>query len=1013
MNRKLVLVLAVLVAVSAVIYAADKSDNRSQDTKTQIVKIETDSRPARVGDLVTFVGSCEHKDHKVRVDVTGVDTGEASGTGSATVKARARKRGFLIAKSTCLDGDGFMSRKVKVVGKGYTEVVRLLTEDTSCVSIEASPEGPVCINESVTFTGSCACAGHTVTVNVTGVASGSASATDSVSVTVTPTEGGDLYGVATCSECDDSANVTVEVVEVTRIDVGPANSEDKTEGYVANDYYNESDLHEPPQKTLSAIATLYKDILLDEMIWSPTGAVESYVAPEHAKSATFYYKPHVSTLIRFGADCSSKSVTIYVEGVNLKTSVEEAEEDNKTYNIFLNEDFEQKLNPVGDPPCYDVDHSDNSFSRDKGSELGTITFESQTHGDDQAQVKFTSGGGIKLYNNGTLVSFDIWMFVTSVGTLRVEGTSKGETTLTATLKTQDNYECSDTIKIKVVRLNVDLVTITPKGGKDENEICTTDVGVWHNLDDDNGNKIQDYKEVNPSPAQNDDDLFAIRIDKPNATADEVQNDAVLVSHSGRMRLYETTDKSQLAANSYKIADLPKTLYIEGTKPSYALLRHYVRVSMILDSNVSCEDEVKFTVFRLRLTKCPQGWVPVAKSTTQRGNTVDFTATLDPSVKADYIAFDLDSSNEPGICLNSPAIGALSPDLKFEQALNSSLDYVTDTHAVKNDASTAKVMVSCFDYGAWGSITAKAAIGRFGVFYDNLRAIIVEKDNDIKEHAAIPLDENNPRNYIPDWQGWDKDAHGSAGDHDNDEDPKHQARNGDGLSRYEEWRGVFVQGSHSRTDIGKKDLFVFDEDGLCRSSYFEAASDLVVHYIRATEMSGVGGGPANRRLNFNRKTFRVGGLHQYALHVVDSGRGTPDRMGFWGWSHGLGPRWADPAVEIFGDRLREDARDIVIDGGANPDSIMGKLRLRGLLTRLLRRTTAHESGHGVRVRHHDPDEYGGSRRCLMRYIYGDIHLFESSARLDPFLTRNIRPWPTTFCGRRAPDNSYGQINPRDP
>ena len=96
-----------------------------------------------------------------------------------------------------------------------------------------------------------------------------------------------------------------------------------------------------------------------------------------------------------------------------------------------------------------------------------------------------------------------------------------------------------------------------------------------------------------------------------------------------------------------------------------------------------------------------------------------------------------------------------------------------------------------------------------------------------------------------------------------------------------------------------------------------------------------------------------------------------------------------------------------------EDLEGKKTLELLISRLLSLVTTHECGHGVAIPHHSPI-YGGDRKCVMRYIFRDIRgpapYWNPNAPRDPWLTRNMRPWPKKFCAKG--DDCYGKIDVSD-
>ena len=112
-----------------------------------------------------------------------------------------------------------------------------------------------------------------------------------------------------------------------------------------------------------------------------------------------------------------------------------------------------------------------------------------------------------------------------------------------------------------------------------------------------------------------------------------------------------------------------------------------------------------------------------------------------------------------------------------------------------------IKVSCYDYGAYGEVKADALVSYY--FEDT-------KTRELDwwgpgEGAKVPKDDD--ANFIADACQWNN---GRAKD-DKDFPPLYGAP-GDGLSRYEEYRGFMVQGEHIRTNPNEKDVFILDKAG---------------------------------------------------------------------------------------------------------------------------------------------------------------------------------------------------------
>ena len=187
------------------------------------------------------------------------------------------------------------------------------------------------------------------------------------------------------------------------------------------------------------------------------------------------------------------------------------------------------------------------------------------------------------------------------------------------------------------------------------------------------------------------------------------------------------------------------------------------------------------------------------------------------VKEDTLYFSLEEvSNYKGICTNFPSEkeAGITSDMVFSATQDDpNIEFVDTFHVkTKKPVTEAYATIESKDYAARGKLVVRTATGLKGVGkYDN------------KKFLAIPEDDND--NKVAD--AWEKQVHlyekNLPAKDDNDENPKKQRENGDGLTLFEEYRGfntiedisadgsnLLRNGNHVRTDPQYKDVFLLDE-----------------------------------------------------------------------------------------------------------------------------------------------------------------------------------------------------------
>jgi hypothetical protein len=201
------------------------------------------------------------------------------------------------------------------------------------------------------------------------------------------------------------------------------------------------------------------------------------------------------------------------------------------------------------------------------------------------------------------------------------------------------------------------------------------------------------------------------------------------------------------------------------------------------------------------------WIPKGgKDETSAGNQITISAKLKTKdgkplrEKAKIIKFELSQvSQEPGVCLNWPpkasAPGHVKDlkDLQFDDKKNSKLEIKgprkQTAETPDGEYAEAEAVISCYDYGAWGTIKVVAEMANGTPVVGYLKGHPNQKE--------ILLPKRKATSKIADaWKALpENDAVALADDDDNENSPEGDKHRGDGLTLYEEYRGFLVNGKH--------------------------------------------------------------------------------------------------------------------------------------------------------------------------------------------------------------------------
>ncbi len=302
-----------------------------------------------------------------------------------------------------------------------------------------------------------------------------------------------------------------------------------------------------------------------------------------------------------------------------------------------------------------------------------------------------------------------------------------------------------------------------------------------------------------------------------------------------------------------------------------------------------------------------------------------------SVKAKFFELKLvNTSKEKGVCINAPlAPSAPKPDLRFLPQAGATVS--PDGQYIKipcEDGENGLAVIGSYDGGGWTILTAKATL-------ENGKTVEGVLDRD-KSKKNIPIPKNFSGGKIA--EAWLKD-NGNPGETDDKETSQENTNNGDGLSAYEEYRGVMSEGKFKRLDplakelgvkFKKTQLSLFD-DGF---HMFEKVSGFKIIQFYENEI------PASRRINGNAAHANV--FPQFVLNL-QTGILTEKRIAKSFGSPGI-PTVVSP---VMFDLAKIHQAYVENESDARSMNTSLPYTERDFLAQIV----AHEIGHGVNVAHH--------------------------------------------------------------
>lgn len=331
---------------------------------------------------------------------------------------------------------------------------------------------------------------------------------------------------------------------------------------------------------------------------------------------------------------------------------------------------------------------------------------------------------------------------------------------------------------------------------------------------------------------------------------------------------------------------------------------------------------------------------------RKGNVMDIQLKVQKrngqpaSLRVESFELKLDStSREPGITINMPLTPSASqlPDIRFlPTSIGESISEDQEISFPSPDGRTGTATIASYDGGGWTTLTAVAILENGFRIEGSLFT-----PRGVKR---IPIPKRDPALHIA--TAW-LTANGNPGETDDKESKPGNPNIGDGLTAYEEYRGVISEGEFTRLKPVDKELGVLVKRSEVNqfkkgTGLFQTASGVKIIHFDETEIN------TDRRLNKNFLTAHD--YDQYVLKVENGsipgsavGMNEPIRR-----LRGI-PKQTDRIVidiQKINDNYRYD--DSIARAGNEVVPFTNQEKLDNAV--------AHEIGHGVNLIHHG-DEMG--------------------------------------------------------
>ena len=288
---------------------------------------------------------------------------------------------------------------------------------------------------------------------------------------------------------------------------------------------------------------------------------------------------------------------------------------------------------------------------------------------------------------------------------------------------------------------------------------------------------------------------------------------------------------------------------------------------------------------ISLTELATDWRPQGYPTE---NVVNVTVTLSGAPADSYVNFTLLVTDFAGYCTNVGTQTDSDPDLKF-LPVNEQYNYTgqgltwsggggiyLQANLGYSPLSSFKVRLKAYDWGGYG----------------DLYAVLRNQQGTLQASDAVSVPRDDNDNGIVD--GWQDDYVGSNRSYSPDVDDEIGPGNnttytGDGLSVFEEYRGVRCKGNWTDLDPTKREVFIVDffGEGIGNATNLPSSTNqkIIPRVLYANETTAWNASPYSMLINW-RTEDAPGWSRQRAIRLVEApgsayyGLTTPERSPLW-------------------------------------------------------------------------------------------------------------------------------------